>query len=79
MTRADAKMVAEELYKLFEKNGFKPKQLITERYMGTKEAAEMLGMPLQTLYKKIDQIPHVKNGKRHVFCESSLREYINNL
>lgn len=72
-------MVAEELFKLFKKDGFDPQQLTPERYMGAKEAAAMLGIPLHTLYKKVGQIPHMKNGRRHVFKESALRLYMEGL
>ena len=41
-----------------------------ERYLNAKEAAKLLGMPLNTLYKKVTEIPHVKQGKRHVFKEA---------
>lgn len=76
MTRTEARMIAEELFRLLEKNGFKPQMIAPERYLTAREAAELLGMPLNTLYKKVSEIPHVKKGKRHVFKESALREWM---
>lgn len=76
MTRTEARMIAEELFRLFEKNGFKPQMIAPERYLTAREAAKLLGMPLNTLYKKVAEIPHIKQGKRHVFKESALREWM---
>ena len=76
MTRSEAKMIAEEVYKLLVKEGLNPSMMSPERYMGVKEAAEYLCMPVKTLYNKVTEIPHVKKGKRLIFSESSLRAYI---
>jgi excisionase family DNA binding protein len=69
--RALAKMVAQEYYKLQQKN-----HLIKDTYLNTKQAAEMLGWSVRTLYNKADEIPHVKVGKSLRFSERRLREYI---
>ena len=71
MTRAEAKMIAEELYKLMRKGDVLP-----ERYLNAKEAAELLGRPLRTLYNKVSELPHTKVGKHLRFKESSLRQYM---
>lgn len=71
MTRNDARMIAEELFKLIQAS-----KLLPEHYVGTKEAADMLGVPVQTLYNKVGEIPHTKIGKRLRFSESALRKYI---
>lgn len=71
MTRRDARMIAEELYRLM-RDG----KTVPERYLGAKEAAAMLGMPIGTLYHKLPEIPHTKVGRRLRFTESSLRAYI---
>lgn len=76
MTRKECKMIAEELMGLFVKHGMKPTMLAPERYMNVREAAAYLSMPVSTLYKKVDEIPHVKKGRRLVFAESALREYV---
>lgn len=47
-----------------------------EHYISTDEAARFLGISKQTLYKKLDLIPHVKRGKRLFFKRSSLKQYI---
>lgn len=73
------RLVAEELFKLMAKNGFDPSKLTPDRYMSAREASIMIGMPLHTLYKKVAEIPHTKKGKRLVFSESSLRQYIENM
>ena len=71
LTRKDARMIAEELFALMKKE-----EAVPERYLNAKEAAEMLGMPLGTLYHKVGGIPHTKVGKRLRFTESTLREYM---
>ncbi len=71
MTRNDARMIAEELFKLMQSN-----KVLNERYMSAPEAAELLGLPLQTLYNKINEIPHTKVGRRLRFAESALKKYI---
>ena len=78
MTRREAKMIAEELFKLLEKAGMNAKMLTPERYMTSKEAAQMLGISRNALYQQIDRIPHVKQGRKNIFKESSLRAYIEN-
>lgn len=58
LTRKDARMIAEELFALMEKE-----KAVPERYLNAKEAAELLGMPLGTLYHKVDGIPHKSREK----------------
>lgn len=65
-------MIAEELYSLLERD-----KVFEEKYLSASEAAEMLGIPLQTLYNKIETIPHTKVGKRLRFSDRSLRQYLN--
>jgi DNA binding domain, excisionase family len=71
LTRKDARMIAEELFALMQKE-----KAVPERYLNAKEAAELLGMPLGTLYHKVGGIPHTKVGKRLRFTESTLRKYM---
>lgn len=71
LTRKDARMIAEELFALMQKE-----KAVPERYLNAKEAAELLGMPLGTLYHKVGGIPHTKVGKRLRFTESTLRRYM---
>ncbi|AEI49716.1 helix-turn-helix domain-containing protein [Runella slithyformis] len=47
-----------------------------KRYLTAKEAADFLGIKLQTLYQNIERIPHVKkHGKLH-FSEVELVAYM---
>lgn len=47
-----------------------------KRYLNAKEAANFLGIKLQTLYQNVDKIPSKKkHGKLH-FVESELIEYM---
>jgi len=44
--------------------------------MTIKEAAEYLHIPLNTLYKKYKDIPHVKIGNTILFCKIRLNEWL---
>jgi len=46
------------------------------KYLNVEEAAQFLRVPVQTIYAKIDEIPHSKVGKRLVFKDRSLVQYI---
>lgn len=50
----------------------------TNKPLNIKEAAEYLGISVQTLYQWVSKrkIPFVKIGSRTMFRESSLQEYI---
>lgn len=76
ITRREARMIAKEVMALMIEGGYVEKPL--PKYVGAKEAAEYMCIPLNTLYKKIEQIPHEKRGKRLVFEMQSLRSYMNN-
>lgn len=73
MTRHDARMVAEELYKLMEQN-----EVFPNRYMDINEASKMTTIPKGTIYNKVchNEIPYLKMGKRLVFSERALRLFI---
>lgn len=51
-----------------------------DKFFSTEEACDFLGMKKNTLYKKIhdpcNPIPCMKNGKRLVFSQASLQEWI---
>lgn len=47
------------------------------RLMGIDEASRYLGLPRQTLYNRVKEIPHRKVGKRLVFSERDLFRWIN--
>lgn len=50
--------------------------LFPARMMGIDEASEFLGIPKETIYKKIGQIPHEKVGKRLVFTDRGLTRWV---
>ena len=50
--------------------------IIPPKYMNIEEAAEFLKMPVCTIYQKVDEIPHTKNGKRLVFSDRALVQYM---
>ena len=72
MTNAEAKMIAQELFNLLEKNNILPDRTLT-----VGQAASLLCVSKQTIYNNIEEIPHTKIGKRLLFSERKLREYIN--
>ena len=67
MNRSDARMIAEELHKFIRNDVRKAVTEMataeTEEYLNAKQAAVFLGWKLQTLYNRIHDIPHTKNGK----------------
>lgn len=67
MTRNDARMVAEELYKVLKKEG-----LVESDVIGIDEAAGILGMSKQSVYNRIQEIPHTKFGKSLRFFKSDI-------
>lgn len=46
------------------------------KLLNIEEAAEMLRIPVGTLYNKINEIPHEKVGKRLVFTDRGLVRWI---
>ncbi|EJW89644.1 hypothetical protein EVA_22244 [gut metagenome] len=85
MTRAEAKLVAEELFKLIKKDRQLGEKLVgairesvaeeMDEYFDTKSAAEFLGVSVHYIYKNIDDIPHTNIGKLHKFKRSSLAAF----
>lgn len=64
MTRTEARILAEELYKLMRKD---VKRIVEEtviecsdEWVGVGEAANILGCSVGTLYNNISNIPHTK-------------------
>lgn len=80
MNRSDAKMIAEELHKFIRNDVRKAVTEIvtveTEEYLNAKQAAAFLGWKLQTLYNRIHDIPHARNGKILIFTKSALRKFM---
>lgn len=80
MNRAEARMVAEELYKLIHKDVKVITQTMkeeTEEWISTKEAARLLGWSVGTLYNRIEDVPHTCLNNRLRFKRSSLIQYLN--
>ncbi|GAB6868787.1 helix-turn-helix domain-containing protein [Bacteroides rodentium] len=79
MTRNDAKMIAEELYKLMRKD---VKQLVcqsvreeAEEWLTTKQAAELMGMSVS--YIEHSDIPHTKVGRLNRYKKSDIVKLMN--
>ena len=79
MTRNDAKMIAEELYKLMKKD---IKQLVrqsvsegTEEWLTTEQTARMMGV--STSYIKQHDIPHSKVGRMNRYKKSDIQKLMN--
>lgn len=45
-------------------------------YLSAKEAADFMGIKLQTLYQNIDRVPHVKKHGKLLFTRDGLISYI---
>lgn len=80
MNRSDTKMIAEELHKFIRNDVRKVVTEMataeTEEYLNAKQAAVFLGWKLQTLYNRIHDIPHTKNGKSLIFTKSALIKFM---
>lgn len=78
MNRSDARMIAEELHKFIRNDVRKVVTEMataeTEEYLNAKQAAVFLGWKLQTLYNRIHDIPHTKNGKSLIFYQISFEK-----
>lgn len=81
MTRHECRIVAEELYKLLQKD---IKSYISEavgkpsdEYLNTEEASTMIGISVKTLRRRKDEFPHVKMGKRIMFSKNGIIELMN--
>lgn len=67
MTRNDARLIAEELFKIQKREG-----LVETEVIGIDEVAEILGMSKQSVYNRIDEIPHYKFGKSLRFFKNDI-------
>lgn len=80
LSRTECKQIAEELYKFIRNDVRKAvtemATVETEEYLNAKRAAVFLGWKLQTLYNRIHDIPHTKNGKSLIFTKSALRKFM---
>lgn len=80
MTRREAAMIAEELFKLLRKDlrnaVFEATVQANDRLLTVKEVAEILGWSTGTVYNKIKELPHTKAGKRLIFSEKAIHEWL---
>lgn len=73
MTRNDARMIAEELFKLCNKNNLLP---VGDNYLSAREAAQLLKLSVKTVYNKSSLLGGVNTGGTLRFSERALRQYI---
>ena len=45
-------------------------------YLSAKEAADFLGLKIQTIYQNIDRIPHIKKHGKLLFTRDGLIAYV---
>lgn len=80
MTRSEARMVAEEFYKLMRRDerlrSLETGKSYSKEWIGSKAAADMLDCTKKTLYSHIEDIPHVRVGNRYKFKKSELLKYL---
>ena len=79
MNRTEARILAEELYKLTKsRNSIRIVPIYggSDEWIGVGEAANILGCSVGTLYNNIDSIPHTKNGRLLRFRKASLIKYL---
>lgn len=72
LTRTECRMIAEELHKLQQAEGRRK----DERYMSAQEAAEYMRLSVHTLYHRLDEVPHRKQGRKLLFRQSDLQKYM---
>lgn len=71
MKRSEARMIAEELYRLMKEDG-----QVQETWFTRKEAAEYLGRSVSWLNHN-NEIPVKKLGGRYLYPKSKLNAYLN--
>lgn len=81
MTRAQAKLIAEELYKLMQEDVITATKEIAKEnldlYLSAQEAAKMLGWTVKTLYLRKDDVgSYTKVGRKLMFRRSQLMKVI---
>ena len=76
MNRTDAKMIAEELYKLVRKE-LRTVAEDTDEFLTVDEAADFMRLSKSTLYKKRKVIPCVKINGSLRYSKNALIKYMN--
>lgn len=74
--RKIAKMQAEYFAAMLKEDDELADLLYPSKYLSIEQAAEFINSTVGTIYHKLDEIPHSKNGKRLVFSERALVRYI---
>lgn len=74
--RKIAKMQAEYFAAMLKDDDELANLLFPSKYLSIEQAAEFINSTVGTIYHKLDEIPHSKNGKRLVFSERALVRYI---
>ena len=72
MTRTDARMIAEELYRLMKNDG-----QIKETWLTAKEAASHIGKSYSWMQKNGISLPRTKLGGQWRYPKSQLNTYLN--
>lgn len=79
MTRSEARLVAEELYKLMRKDvNVLVSQMVaneTDEWLSTEQAASMMGVSVS--YIKQNGIPHSKVGRLNKYRKSDIQKLMN--
>lgn len=74
--RKIAKMQAEYFAAMLKDDDELANLLFPSKYLSIEQAAEFINSTVGTIYHKLDEIPHTKNGKRLLFSERALVRYI---
>lgn len=72
MTRTDARMIAEELYRLMKSDG-----QVEDAWLTAKEAAEYIGKSISWVRKNGISLPRTKLGGQWRYPKSQLNTYLN--
>lgn len=71
-----SQMVAKNLVQSIKDDDELLDSVFPPKFMGIEEASTFTVIPVNTLYQKINEIPHSKVGKRLVFTDRALSRWI---
>ncbi len=74
--RKIAKMQSEFLVAALKEDEELADIIFPSKYLNIEQAAEFINSTVGTIYHKLDEIPHIKNGKRLSFSERALVRYM---
>ena len=73
-------MIAKELYDLmYEDIKSQIAEMfrgVSDEWLGIKDASVIIGWSIKTMYKRIDEIPHTKVGRKYRFKKSELNKFL---